>query len=288
MTKILIILAAGASSRMKRPSESSLSESELKDANTGSKALIRLNDRPLLDYILYNAKIAGFEKIILVTGAENSMFRKYYGEDDRDNEFHGMRISYAIQHIPSNRTKPFGTADALQQTLDQHPQLLKTSFVVCNGDNLYSHIALQKVSENNSENAFIDYDRDALKFSSERIAQFAITNSDPEGFLQDIVEKPKRSALGSLTDVNKKVRVSMNLWKLNGAMIYPYLENCVINPERDEKELPSAIRSMVKEHPRCMKAIPLSEHVPDLTGKDDIAILNDYLSTYYPNLNWTT
>ncbi|KAA3623606.1 MAG: nucleotidyltransferase [Flavobacterium sp.] len=288
MTSTLIILAAGASSRMKQASRGLLSEAELKDANSGSKSLIRLNNRPMLDYILYNAKKTGFKTIVIVTGNENSKFRSYYGENDLNNDFHGLKISFAIQHIPSDRVKPFGTADALQQAIDQFPALLQESFVVCNGDNLYSEKAFRLLSEINSENAFINYDRDALQFPVERIAQFAITNTDSEGFLKEIIEKPKKLELKSEKSPQTAYRVSMNLWKLNGSMIYSYLKNCKVSPERDEKELPVAILSMIQDHPHSMKAIPLAEHVPDLTGKDDIAVLNDYLSTHYSKLNWTT
>lgn len=288
MTRTLIILAAGASSRMKQSSRGSLSETELKDANTVSKSLIRLNNRPMLDYILYNAKKAGFNTVVIVTGKENSKFRSYYGEKNLNNDFHGLKISFAIQYIASDRVKPFGTADALQQAIDQIPDLLQESFVVCNGDNLYSEKAFRFLSEITSENAFINYDRDALQFPAERIAQFAITKTDSEGFLKDIVEKPKRMELKSSRSPNTTWRVSMNLWKLNGTMIYPYLKNCKVSPERNEKELPVAILSMIQDHPHSMRAIPMSEHVPDLTGKDDIAILNDYLSTHFSKMNWTT
>ena len=48
--------------------------------------------------------------------------------------------------------------------------------------------------------------------------------------------------------------------------------NCPINPLRNEKELPSAIMNMITIR-SYMKAVPIAEHVPDLTSKKDIAIL---------------
>jgi len=47
MTNHLIILAGGASSRMKKPSLSKLSEDIIDQANTRSKSLILRNNRPM-------------------------------------------------------------------------------------------------------------------------------------------------------------------------------------------------------------------------------------------------
>ena len=55
----LIILAGGASSRMKKPATSkTIDSNETAQANNRSKSLISLDKtgRPVLDYLLYNAK----------------------------------------------------------------------------------------------------------------------------------------------------------------------------------------------------------------------------------------
>ena len=45
--------------------------------------------------------------------------------------------------------------------------------------------------------------------------------------------------------------------------------------------------NLVKEYSKSVLGIPLSEHVPDLTAKDDIIIIKDYLKKQYPNtLKW--
>jgi len=78
----------------------------------------------------------------------------------------------------------------------------------------------------------------------------------------------------------------MNVFKFNGKAFYPFLKSCVIHPERNEKELPSALLEMVRAYPTSVVGIPLSEHVPDLTGKDDILIMNEYLAEHPVNLHW--
>ena len=275
----LIILAAGASSRMKQQmsNNTALSNRELYQANNRSKALISIDasGRPILDYVLYNAKKAGYKNIYIVTQKNNELFKALYHDNDR---FRGMNIRFAIQYIPNTREKPFGTADALYQTLEQYPELKNSSFTVCNSDNLYSVKAFQLLRENKTtSNALISYDRNALQFSEERISKFALMLFDKGGHLSDIIEKPTLDQLNKFKDSSGKIRVSMNIFKFEGNMFYNYLKNCPINPTRNEKELPTALMQMVKDHPTATIGIPLSEHVPDLTSKEDILTLKEYI-----------
>jgi len=286
MTNHLIILAGGASSRMKKPSLSELSEDLIDQANSRSKALILLNNRPMLDYVLYNAHLAGFQNIYIVIGKEGALFKTYYGEERTRNQFYGLSISYVYQRIPEGRIKPFGTADAVCQSLEQYPELQKHEFVVCNCDNLYSVKAFNLLRTNKSPNAFINYDRDALEYPQERIAKFALTKVDRYNYLQDIIEKPTALEADKYKDKDGKFRVSMNVFKFNGIIFYSFLQTCAIHPVRNEKELPSALLEMSCAYPDSIVGIPLSEHVPDLTGKDDILIMNEYLAQHPINLHW--
>ena len=286
MTNHLIILAGGASSRMKKPSLSQLSEDFIYQANSRSKALILLNDRPMLDYALYNAQQAGFQNIYIVIGKEGDLFKTYYGEERASNAFNGLSISYVFQHIPEGRIKPLGTADAVCQSLEQYPELQENQFVVCNSDNLYSEKAFNLLRSHKSPNAFINYDRDALEYSQERIESFALTKVDRYNYLQEIIEKPSASESEKYNDKDGKFRVSMNVFKFDGIVFYPFLQTCIIHPERNEKELPSALLEMIRAYPTSTVGIPLSEHVPDLTGKDDILIMNEYLAKHPVNLHW--
>lgn len=286
MTNHLIILAGGASSRMKKPSLSQLSEDLIYQANSRSKALILLNDRPMLDYVLYNAQQAGFQNIYIVIGKEGDLFKTYYGEERARNMFNGLSISYVFQHIPEGRIKPLGTADAVCQSLEQYPELQENQFVVCNCDNLYSEKAFNLLRLHKSLNAFINYDRDALEYSQKRIESFALTKVDRYNYLQEIIEKPSAYESEKYNDKDGKFRVSMNVFKFDGIVFYPFLQTCIIHPERNEKELPSALLEMIRAYPTSTVGIPLSEHVPDLTGKDDILIMNEYLAKHPVNLHW--
>ena len=285
----LIILAGGASSRMKKQvTVSDLSEEEIAQANERSKGLIGVgpNGRPLLDYLLLNAKKAGYKYIYIIIGEQGDLFKEFYGSYNKNNDFHDLTISFAIQYIPEGRVKPFGTADALFQAVEQYPELNTQSYTVCNSDNLYSDKALYALRETASPNAFISYDRDALEFPLERISRFAIAKLDENNNLLDILEKPTADVLDSYRDAEGILRVSMNAFKFDGATLYPYLKNCPVHPERDEKELPTVLLNSLKKDGNSALGIPFSEHVPDLTAKEDIAEVKAYLNKKYPVLNW--
>ena len=282
----LIILAGGASSRMKNSKAvDGLSSEEIQSANTTSKALLGFGakNRPVLDVLLRNAKKAGYHNIYLVVGESHQGFKNFYGGKDANNPYQGMLISYAAQHIPAGRTKPFGTADAITQALEQYPALQHDYFTVCNCDNLYSVKALKAMRNTVAENALISYDRDGLAFSMERIARFALLLLDTDNFVIDIIEKPSEENLEKYKDSKGKFRVSMNLFKLNGAQLFPYLKACPPHPIRNEKELPTALLNFCQDFPKNVLGIPFHEHVPDLTSKEDIIIFKKYLEGDRPS-----
>lgn len=286
MTDTLLILAGGASSRMKKASTVTLSSKWKEQANTQSKALIEVNGRPMLDYILYHAKKAGITNIIIIIGSRGAGFKAYYGDQINNNNFHGLTISYAIQTIPENRNKPLGTADAVFQALQQYPALQKRSFLVCNADNLYSAEAIQNLCVHPHNNVLIAYDRAQLDFPMARIAQFALLTIGKDDYLRAIVEKPALNDLEKYKDPDGRFRVSMNIFKLHGQDCFGYLRDCPLHPVRQEKELPAVLTSMIKTTPKAIKVVYRSEHVPDLTAKDDILTMNDYLSRHIGTLNW--
>ena len=76
----LIILAAGLSSRMKKSvSVNNLSKNSIEQANNIEKGLIGIdkNGKPLIHYLLLNAKSAGFKTIYLVIGKNSKNCRSY-------------------------------------------------------------------------------------------------------------------------------------------------------------------------------------------------------------------
>ena len=262
----LIILAAGASSRMKQ----SLENSE----DFKGKALLPLGkeQKPVIYYLLQNVQKAGYTEVVLVVGKEADAFKTYL----HNNPVSGLKFSFAYQRIPEGRHKPLGTADAVFQAMVQLPELHQKVFAVCNSDNLYSVNALQLLREEAFSNAFISYDRDGLDFPVERIRSFALLVQNELGILQNLIEKPSETVAESYKDNHGTLRVSMNLWKLNGKEAYPFLRDCPLHPTRGEKELPNTVLTMAQAG-IPFRGISVKEHVPDLTSKEDIEIIAKYL-----------
>jgi len=273
----LIILAAGLSSRMKKSvSSKNLSKRSIEQANSRDKGLIGIdkNGRPLIHYLLINAKIAGFKVIYLVIGQNSDSFKSYFDE----NKYDGLDIEFAVQYLEKNKLKPSGTADALFQAITQFPILKSSNFCVCNSDNLYSAKALKSIRSTSFSNAFISYDKSFLNFSSAKVSSFSILKLNKNGYLVNILEKPTTKDFDLFKDNGGKIRVSMNLFKFNGSVFYDYLKNCPFDVLRNEKELPTAVLNLAKDQPSSVYGIPFEEHVPDLTSKDDIIVLNKLLN----------
>ncbi len=281
----LVVLAGGISSRMKKAPASQLpvDQSLINDADLKAKSMIGVgkDHRPFLDYLLYNAREAGYTDVLIVIGERDDSIRDYYGKEMRGNDFHGLSISYAVQKVPPGREKPMGTADALYQGLTAVKEWRGRKFTVCNSDNLYSQKALKLMLNDDYKNATVDYGRDALEFELSRIERFAVTLKDDEGYLTGIVEKPSGDQIKAAQGKDGIIGVSMNIFELQYDMIYPFLEKVPFNAVRDEKELPEAITMMIRENPKCLFAFPLSEHVPDLTAKSDILPVKQYLETHF-------
>ena len=267
MTKTIVVLAAGMSSRMKKSVDSNIDDSKANEANNKSKSLITFGNKPFIYFLLKNILDAGFETVIMVVGKDFEDFKNQIEELKLPSK---IEVKYAIQKIPVDRVKPFGTADAVSQTMQQLPELQKTSFCVCNSDNLYSTSSLKLIRENSFENAVLAYDRDSLDFPKERVSSFSILMMDTEFNLVNFIEKPTPEQVSENLDENGKIRVSMNIFKFNGNQSFEFIKNCPINPIRNEKELPSALVNMISEDGLYMKGIPIAEHVPDLTSKADI------------------
>jgi NDP-sugar pyrophosphorylase family protein len=279
MDPLLLILAGGISSRMKRPGPTTLDPALLRDADEKAKGMIGVGEggRPFLDYLLRNAEEAGYRDVTIVIGENDTSVRSHYGARDRGNRFRGLEIGYALQPIPPGRTKPLGTADATMCGLRARPDWAGCKVTVCNSDNLYSVTAMRTLRESAEPCALIDYDRAALDFEHERIEQFAVVEVDHDGYLRRIIEKPSPEQIARAAGPGGRIGVSMNIFRLSVDLASPYLASVPLHPVRGEAELPSALMMLVADHPRALRAYPLAEHVPDLTNKADIARVQAYL-----------
>ena len=133
MKPTLIVLAAGMGSRY-----------------GGLKQLDGMgpNGETIIDYSIYDAKRAGFGKVVFVIRASfKDAFEQQFGEKIRSI----MEVEYAYQEVNSpiegldeipERAKPWGTAHAVLVARNQ----VTTPFAVINADDFYGKDAYQKMA----------------------------------------------------------------------------------------------------------------------------------------------
>ena len=80
MTKKIVVLAAGMSSRMKKSVDSNIDSSKVNEANNKSKSLITFGNKPFIYFLLKNILDAGFETVIMVVGKDFQDFKNQIDE----------------------------------------------------------------------------------------------------------------------------------------------------------------------------------------------------------------
>lgn len=281
----ILILAGGISSRMKKNDSSVMLDSKLmNDSNEKSKSMIRIgsDDRPFLDYLLINIQNAGYKDVVIVVNERDNSIINYYSDRKNSVCFENLTFDFTIQPIPPGREKPLGTADALYRALLKRTDWRGKKFTMCNSDNLYSVIALKLLLECHHPNSMIDYESKGLGFDDERIGKFAITKKDRNNFLIDIIEKPSAETIEMQKKIDGFVGVSMNIFRFDYDMIFPFLEITPENQSRKEKEIPATVKLMIDKNPHSVFTLRLKENVPDLSSKSDILIVKEFLENKFP------
>ncbi|MBC8110034.1 MAG: NTP transferase domain-containing protein [Verrucomicrobia bacterium] len=281
-TTKLLILSGGMSSRMKKAltNDSHLNPDIVNQANTLPKAMIGLgkNGRPFLDYVLFNAANAGISEILLLLNPKDTFTQAHYEKLSQQGKAWQLNIKFARQHIPADREKPLGTADAILQALNQHPDWQKSTFIVCNADNLYPVSIFEALAESEYANAMPDFD--SIGYDEARVRNCAIIRKDSKGFLTDLIEKPTDEEWYGIVRTMPRIGISWNIFSFEAQEVLPFLEKTPFSV-RNEKELPNTVRMMAKEKPESIFCMPVAEVIPDLTSKADIMAIQEFLEKEY-------
>ena len=129
---VLVIMAAGMGSRY-----------------GGLKQIDPIDDQGhiIMDFSIFDAKRAGFEKVVFIIKKENEKdFKEVIGNRMADV----MDVEYVFQdltnlpegfEVPDGRIKPWGTAHAVLSCID----VVDGPFAVINADDYYGRDAFQKI-----------------------------------------------------------------------------------------------------------------------------------------------
>jgi NDP-mannose synthase len=84
------------------------------------KPLMPIGDMPIMEIVLRQLKLAGFDSVILAVGYMHHLFESFF----QDGARYGLKITYSFED------EPLGTAGPLSLILDR----LEENFLVMNGD----------------------------------------------------------------------------------------------------------------------------------------------------------
>ena len=252
----------------------------------------------LLDYSLYDAAKAGFNKVVFI-------IKEQMREDfdriiaNRAREF--MQVEYAVQSQndnlapgyscpPERGEKPWGTAHAVLCA----EKYVNTPFAVINSDDFYgaesySLIAdyLKGTSDESSVKAEFCMAGYVLKntLSDNGFVSRGVCETDQDGFLTEVNERLKigyydgrvkyQQTDGSFVEVLPESTVSLNIWGFT-RRVFPLLKDERVkffgdlkNPAKDEFLLPTAVDSMIKAGSARVKMLKTGAQWYGVTYRED-------------------
>lgn len=277
---ILVVMAAGMGSRY----------GGLKQVDP-----IGPNGQAIMDYSLYDAKRAGFERAVFVISP--AMEAEYPEALEARLGAH-MQVRCAVQRpddlppgyaMPPGRSKPWGTGHAVRAAR----ALIDAPFAVINADDYYGISAyesiytfLRSVKGLRGEYAMVGY-RLSNALSSRGYVSRGICQTDADGFLTTIVE---RTHIIATTDgplytedgeryyrLSDDAIASMNIWGFTPDILEgldrgfaSFLAHEVPeNPLKAEYYLPGVVDMMLHEKAARVRVLPTDERWYGVTYRED-------------------
>lgn len=282
MNTTLIIMAAGIGSRF----------------GTGIKQLVKMapNGEIIMDFSIYDAKAAGFTKVVFVIRkAIEAEFKEVIG--NRLSKV--MPVEYVYQeledlpegyHVPEGRVKPWGTGQAILACKD----VVKEPFVIINADDYYGKEAFIKlhdflISENeNKEKMNLAMAGFSLKntLSENGAVTRGVCVADANGYLEKVIETTGIQIVdGKIQCDNAEVSkwitsdamVSMNMWagypdflRYIDEGFARFLDTLGENSEKKEYLLPNIVAELLEKNLAAVKVLNTSDRWIGITYKEDI------------------
>ena len=302
MTKpVLVILAAGLGSRY----------GGLKQIDPVDEA-----GHIIIDYSIYDAYQAGFEKVIcVITPQLESDFNEVIGK--RVSNY--VDLQYALQRkedlpkgypLPEGRVKPWGTAHAVLSARD----MINGPFAVINADDFYGAAAFKQICRFLNEEAddhhyaMVGYQIENTLTENGYVSR-GICKLDKDNKLLEISEQTHIEARpgGAVSmEDNKKhtflpagTVVSMNLWGFGQSFVEEaanrfsafLFEKVPANPLGCEYFLPSVSNALLKEGKAEIKVIPSAEKWYGVTYPEDMPVVRSAIAAMkeqgrYPKRLW--
>ena len=282
MNTTLIIMAAGIGSRF----------------GTGIKQLAKMapNGEIIMDFSIYDAKAAGFTKVVFVIRkAIEAEFKEVIG--NRLSKV--MPVEYVYQElenlpdgyeVPAGRVKPWGTGQAILAC----KSVVKEPFVIINADDYYGKEAFIKLHD------FLSSENENKEKMNLAMAGFSLKNTlsengavtrgvcvaDENGYLEKVIETTGIQIVdGKIQCDNAEVSkwitldtmASMNMWagypdflKYIDEGFTRFLDTLGENPEKKEYLLPNIVAELLEKNLASVKVLNTSDRWIGITYKEDI------------------
>ena len=251
------------------------------------------NGEFLIDYSIYDAINAGFNKVVFIIKEENyDIFKETIGKRVEDK----IKTEYVFQDInnvpdgysvPKDRVKPLGTAHAIYCAKDN----IHEPFVIINADDFYGQEAFRKIYEflinNKDENTYgmIGYKLSNTLSENGHVARGVCKVKS--GYLEEVVERTKIIKKGEAAfyteddenwaELDYNSTVSMNMWAFN-TNIFEELEvgfkkfldtEVKLNPKKSEYFIPSVVSNLLSENRISVKVMESGDKWYGVTYKED-------------------
>ena len=301
---VLVIMAAGMGSRY-----GGLKQMDPVD-NEGHK---------IIDFSIYDAKRAGFEKVVFVIKKElEEDFRELVGNPISKH----MEVEYVFQSldnipegfsIPEGRLKPWGTGHAVLSCYD----VIDGPFAVVNADDYYGASAFQMIYDFLSEVRDDSYYRYTMvgyrlknTVTDNGYVSRGVCDTDSNEMLQGIVERTRiekhedgiaysEDGGNTWNPLSEETIVSMNMWGFTVSILdelkrrFELFMNEEVrnNPEKAEYFLPSVVDQLLSAKKATVKVLNSEDKWYGVTYKEDKegvvnAIASMKASGVYPTELW--
>lgn len=255
----------------------------------------------IIDFSMYDAKRAGFEKAVFIIKEENEAdFRRAIG--DRVSEY--MEVEYAYQklenlpegyQIPEGRVKPWGTAHAVLSCIEQ----VDGPFAVINADDYYGVEAFQLIYD------YLTTHQDDEKYRYTMVGYLLGNTITDNGYVsrgicvmneqRELVSVTERTRIekrdegiafsedegATWTQLPAETVVSLNMWGFTRSILeeikagFPAFleEGLKVNPMKCEYFLPSVVSRLIAEDRASVTVLKSHDKWYGITYKEDKPVI---------------
>lgn len=278
----LVIMAAGMGSRY-----------------GGLKQIDKIDEQGniIMDFSVYDAKRAGFERVVFIIKRENEvLFREVIG----DKVARHMQVDFAFQEVkdipagftvPEDRVKPWGTAHAVLSCRN----LVKGPFAVINADDYYGQEAFKLIYDYLASHQ--DDDKYRYTMVGYHLGNTVTDNGHVARGVCDMNEKGELIAINERTRIEKHdggiafteddgetwnfvpadTTVSMNMWGFTKSILKEIEEGFPAfldkglkeNPMKCEYFLPTVVSNLLGEDRATVAVLKSADKWYGVTYKED-------------------